>query len=73
MNWIFFALLIYTFIGSLLIVRTMRGLNVQASPGEWIVILFLWPICLRFFAQLSMVQAMIKELEHWSHYQDQEL
>ena len=72
MNWILFALLIYILIGSILVVRTMRGLDVQASPGEWMVILFLWPLSLRFFAQLAMMQAMIQNLELWSEDQDPE-
>ncbi len=72
MNWILFVLLIYTFIGALLIWRNMRGLSVKANPGEWIALIFFWPFSLRFFAQLAMVQSMIKDLEEWGDSQDQE-
>jgi hypothetical protein len=50
----------------------MRGLHVQANLGEWVVLILLWPLSLKIYAQLAMVQAMIQNLEHWSDAQDQE-
>ena len=72
MNWILLILFIHTLIGSVLASHNMRGLHVQANLGEWIVLILLWPLSLRIYAQMAMVQSMIQNLEHWSDNQDQE-
>ena len=45
---------------------------VQANLGEWIVLILLWPLSLRFYAQLAMVQSMIQNLEQWEDNQGQQ-
>jgi hypothetical protein len=72
MIWILLILFIYTLTGSVLASRNMRGLHVQANLGEWVVLILLWPLSLKIYAQLAMVQSMIRDLEHWSDNQDQE-
>jgi hypothetical protein len=72
MNWILLILFIYTLTGSVLASRNMRGLHVQANLSEWVVLILLWPLSLKIYAQLAMVQSMIRDLEHWSDNQDQE-
>lgn len=36
---------------------------VQASISEWLAIILFWPLALRFFAHLAMVQSMVKTFE----------
>jgi len=66
MTWILLALLIYVLSGTLLVARNMRGMRVSARMDEWIVLIFLWPLMLRFFLQLAVLQARIQELEDWA-------
>ena len=70
MNWILLALLIYTLCGALLIARTMRGMQVSASAGEWVTLIFLWPLMLRFFVHLAAIQSRIAEMEKWADRTD---
>jgi hypothetical protein len=70
MNWILLGIFIYTLIGSLLASLNMRGLHVQAKAGEWLILIFLWPFSLKFYAQLAIVQSMIQNLEQLEENQE---
>ncbi len=66
MTWIIFILLAYVLIGALLIARQMRGLQVSASMREWATFVLLWPLMIRFFLQLTLLQARISQVEDWA-------
>ncbi len=66
MNWILLVFLIYTLVGASLVARNLRGMHVSASVREWAMLLLLWPFMLRFFLQMSVLQARIDELERWA-------
>jgi hypothetical protein len=63
MSWFLLGSLVYSLVGTILVVRFMRGMVVKASISEWLAIILLWPLAIRFFAHLSMVQCMIRDLE----------
>jgi hypothetical protein len=65
MTWILLALLVYTLIGATLVAQSMGGMHVDADPREWLVLIFLWPLLLRFFLQLAVIQAEFRRLEQW--------
>ena len=73
MNWVLLILFIYVLIGTVLASWNMRGLHVQANFVEWIVLILLWPLALRFYAQLAMLQSMIRKLENLEATQDKEI
>lgn len=66
MTWILLALLIYVLAGALLVARSMRGMQASAKANEWIVLILLWPLMLRFFVQLAVLQASMQRLEDWA-------
>ena len=66
MIWIILVLLIYALIGALLVARNLRGMQVSASLPEWVTLILLWPLMVRFFFQLALMQARISELENWA-------
>jgi hypothetical protein len=63
MSWLLLGILIYIFVGAVLVMRSMRGLDVSASPREWLTFIIMWPFVLKIFAHLVMTQAMIKATE----------
>jgi hypothetical protein len=67
MTWILLALLVYVLFGAFLVARSMRGMHVSAGMDEWIALIFLWPLMLRFFVHLAVLQARIQELENWAN------
>jgi len=66
MTWILLALLVYALYGAFLVARTMRGMQVSAGVDEWIVLILLWPLMVRLFVQLAMLQTRIRQLEDWA-------
>jgi hypothetical protein len=66
MAWIILVLLIYPLFGALLVTRNLRGMQVSASLPEWVTLILLWPLMVRFFLQLALMQARISELESWA-------
>jgi len=69
MTWILLALLVYALLGALLVARNMRGMNVSAGMDEWVLLILLWPLMLRFFLQLAVLQARIEHMEDWANEQ----
>ena len=69
MTWILLALLTYALSGAFLVARSMRRMHVSAGMDEWVALILLWPLMLRFFLQLTMLQARIQELENWANEQ----
>ncbi len=63
MNWFILGILVYILIGLILIILSMRGMKVTADFGEWLIILFLWPLTIRLFIFLLMTQSTLKNLE----------
>lgn len=63
MSWFLLGFLFYSLVGTILVVRSMRGMVVKASISEWLAIILFWPMALRFFAHLSMVQCMLRDME----------
>jgi len=66
MAWIILVPLIYALIGALLVARNLRGMQVSASLSEWVTFILLWPLMVRIFLQLAVLQARISELENWA-------
>jgi hypothetical protein len=71
MDWLLLGILIYTLAGAIIAVLSMRGMIVKASIGEWLTILFLWPLMLHFFAHLAMMQSMIRNIGKLSENLDE--
>ncbi len=65
MTWILVALLAYALLGATLVAYNMREMQVSASPREWALLILLWPLMLRFFLQLAVLQAEMHGLERW--------
>lgn len=66
MPWILLALLVYTLLGAMLVSHFMRGMQVSASPREWVAFVLLWPLMRPLYLQLAVLQARIRQLEHWA-------
>lgn len=66
MTWILLALLGYLLAGAMLIAHTMRGMRVSAGADEWVVLILLWPLMLRFFLHLAVLQASLQHLQDWA-------
>ena len=69
MTWILLFLLLYTLLGAVLVSHNMRGMQVSASLHEWVILVLLWPLMLRFFLQLAVIQARFRQWERWSDTQ----
>lgn len=54
-------------VGALLVERTMRGAEIHATFIEWIVMLLLWPLCLKFFIHLAFMQSQFEAIEVWAN------
>jgi hypothetical protein len=67
MNWFIVIFLLYLMAGALLVQRTMRGAEIQASFVEWLVMLLLWPLCLKFFLHLALMQSRFEAIEVWAN------
>jgi hypothetical protein len=59
-------ILLYVLIGALLVERTTRGAEIHATFAEWVVILLLWPLCLKFFVYLGFMQSQFEAIEVWA-------
>ncbi len=66
MSWIILALLVYVLIGALLIRRSMKDLLVTARVGEWAAMMLLWPLYLRLFIWLAMLNSMVEAVVEWA-------
>ena len=66
MSWLLIILLLYLLIGALLVQRTTRGAEIHASIIEWVVLLLLWPLCLKFFIHLAFIQSRLEAVEVWA-------
>ena len=67
MTWILLALLTYALSGAFLVARSMRRMHVSAGMDEWVALILLWPLMLRFFLQLAVLQARIEQMEDWAN------
>ncbi len=66
MSWFLILILIYILLGALLVGRTMRGAQIHATFAEWVVLLLVWPLCLKFFIHLSLIQSQLEAIEVWA-------
>ena len=69
MTWILLAVLVYALLGAFLVARSMRRMHVSAGMDEWVLLILLWPLMLRFFLQLAVLQARIEHMEDWANEQ----
>lgn len=63
MGWFLLGILMYTLIGATLVMHTLKGMKVEASVYEWLIIILFWPLMLKYFMHWSMVQAMTRHIE----------
>ena len=66
MNWFLLCVLLYLMISALLVQRTMRGAEIRATVVEWVVLLILWPLCLKFFIHIALMQSRLEAVEVWA-------
>lgn len=66
MSWFLLIVLLYMMAGALIVQRAMRGAEIQASFFEWAVMLFLWPLCVKFFLHLAVMQSRFEAVEVWA-------
>ena len=66
MSWFLLITLLYILVGALLVERTMRGAKIHATFAEWIVMLLFWPLCLKVFVHIAMMQSQFEAIEVWA-------
>ena len=66
MIWFLLFTLLYILVGALLVERTMRGTKIHATFAEWIVMLLFWPLCLKVFVHIAMMQSQFEAIEVWA-------
>jgi hypothetical protein len=64
MSWYFLVgFLLYVMVGAVLVQRTMRGAEIQATFIEWVGLILLWPLCLKIFLHMSLMQSQFEAIE----------
>lgn len=64
MSWFFLVgLLLYVMVGAVLVQRTMRGAEIQATFIEWVNLILLWPLCLKIFIHMSLMQSQFEAIK----------
>ncbi len=65
MIWLILGLLLYIQTGAFLLAWLLKGMSMEASKKDLMILLLLWPLIIPFFRFLLHTQNMVRALQDW--------